>query len=198
MGGIVTTAAVDASTDTETQDAAESEDSTTETTETETTEQTSTGTDDETAKWKSLARKHENERRKLAKQIEELQAAQMSDQEKAIAEAAGKARSEVLVEVGQKLAAAELRAAGVPTEYIEDLNLARFVDDDGEVLGEQIAATAAKFASRKPSAPSVPTGPQNGSKPPQLTRDDLARMTPEQIVKAEEEGRLDQLLGSNP
>lgn len=180
----------------ETQDAAESEDSTTETTET-TTEQTSAGTDDEIAKWKSLARKHENERRKLAKQIEELQAAQMSDQEKAIAEAASQARSAVLKEVGEKLAAAELRAAGVPTEYIEDLNLARFVDDDGEVLAEQVAATAAKFASRKPSAPPVPTGPQNGSKPPQLTRDDLARMTPEQIIKAEEEGRLDQLLGVN-
>lgn len=191
------TTAADASTDTaETQTETSDTDDTTSTDESTDTSEQSTDTADEIAKWKSLARKHESERRKLAKQIEELQAAQMSDQDKAIAEAKATARAEALKETGEKLAAAELRAAGVPAEVIEDLNLARFVDDDGEVIVDQVAATAAKFAGRK-TAPQVPTGPQNGSKPTQLSRDDLARMTPEEIVKAEEEGRLDRLLGAS-
>lgn len=65
----------------------------------------------------------------------------------------------------QRLAKAEVKAAlaGVvdnPDEIVEDLNLAKFVDDDGEVNTEAIKALRAKyatFASRKP-APDLSQG----------------------------------------
>lgn len=38
-------------------------------------------------------------------------------------------------------------------------------------------------------------GARNGSKPAQLTRQDIKRMSPQQITQAEQEGRLDVLLG---
>lgn len=159
-------------------------------------EQPKSDTDDEAAKWKAMARKHESEAKKLAKQIAEVQAAQMSDQEKAISEAEQRGALSARQSLGQKLAAAELKAAGVPAEMLDDLNLARYVTDDGDVDDEQVSALAAKFASItvKAPVPQVPTGPQNGTSKPQMTRDELKRMSPEEIVKAKADGRLDDLL----
>lgn len=53
-----------------------------------------------------------------------------------------------------------------------------------------LAATAGKrFAG------SADGGARKGSKPDQLTRQDLTRMKPDEIVKAQEEGRLNDLMG---
>lgn len=93
------------------------------------------------------------------------------------------------------------------------------VADDGSVQGAAEAVARlleAKSYLRAPVAPDVappatPTPPSSGATPPkggadggpkgrpaagQLSRDDLARMTPEAIVAAKAEGRLTNLLGA--
>lgn len=71
--------------------------------------------------------------------------------------------------------------------------------DNGEIMGAlkgllerkpHLAATAqARFTGDGDG------GARKGSKPDQLTRDDLKKMTPEQIVKAQSDGRLSDLMG---
>lgn len=161
----------------------------------------------EAEKWKALARKHEQAAKSnstAAAELEKLRTASLSEQEKAVAEAESRGRQAAVAEVAQKLAAAEIRAAltGVvpdPAAIVEDLNLGRYVQD-GEVNTEAVEALKAKFAALAPAPAQnadlkqgVRGNGQNG--PAQLTRADLAAMTPEQIVKAKAEGRLNDLLG---
>lgn len=97
----------------------------------------------EVDKWKALARKHEDQakaNKAAAKELEAVKAASMSDQEKAVAEAVAKARSETLLEVGGQLAAAQIRVAAagrLADEQVDTLldtvNLAKFLTDDGTV-----------------------------------------------------------------
>ena len=162
----------------------------------------------EAEKWKALARKHEQAAKSnstAAAELEKLRTASLSEQEKAVAEAESRGRQAAVAEVAEKLAAAEIRAAltGVvpdPAAIVEDLNLGRYVQD-GEVNTEAVEALKAKFAALAP-APTQPNADlkqgvrgngRNG--PAQLTRADLAAMTPDQIVKAKAEGRLNDLLG---
>jgi hypothetical protein len=81
---------------------------------------TDTGTDTaaEVAKWKALARKHEQEskaNKKAREELDAINAAAMSEQEKAVKKAADDARIEArtatLKEVGGKLATAAIRVA---------------------------------------------------------------------------------------
>ena len=123
----------------------------------------------------------------------------MSDTEKAIAEAASKTRAEVLVEFGGRLAAAEIRAALVgivadPTAIIDDLNLSRFIAEDGAPDPKAIEALRAKYAALIPTQgqPKVPTGKRNDG--PAITREALKSMSPEQIDAARRRGDLDHLL----
>jgi hypothetical protein len=76
--------------------------------------------------------------------------------------------------------------------------------DDGRVDVEAIEDALADLLKKKPHlaatagkrfAGSADGGARKGSKPDQLTRDDLKKMTPDQIVKAQDEGRLNDLLG---
>jgi hypothetical protein len=104
--------------------------------------------DGEVEKWKTQSRKHE-ERSKAnadaAKELEKIRASSMSETEKAVAEAKVQARLEALVEVGGKLATAELRAVAAGriddeqlSTLIENLDVTRFLDDDGEVDSEKV------------------------------------------------------------
>lgn len=117
-----------------------------------------TDKDAEIEKWKALARKHEGrakENSKAQKELDELRKQSMSDQEKAVEEARDAGRQEATASLAQKLAAAELRAAltGLvenPSEIVEDLNLAKFVGDDGEVDTDKVNALKEKYADLKP------------------------------------------------
>lgn len=103
----------------------------------------------EAEKFKAIARKHEDRAKTNAqaiKELDQLKAASMSDLEKAVAEAKAAARTETLREVGGALAAAEIRAkaAGRLTDeqvanLIEGLNLAAFIDDEGQVDPAKVA-----------------------------------------------------------
>jgi hypothetical protein len=158
----------------------------------------------EAEKWKRLSRENETRFKGNAKKLEELQASAMSDGEKAVAEAEKRGRTAALTEVSTRVAAAEIKAAltGVvpdPSVIVEDINLARYVTETGDVDTDAVAALKAKFVVIAAKAPPIPGGADGGARgtPPagQLTQDDLRRMTPEAIVKAKADGQLNDLLG---
>lgn len=96
----------------------------------------------EAEKWQALARKNE-ERAKgnasAAKELERVRAAAMSEQEKAVAEAEARGAQAVAAKAGPRLVRAEFRAAAAGrvdsdalNAYLEDVDLTKFLGDDGE------------------------------------------------------------------
>lgn len=126
----------------------------------------------EAEKWQSQAKKHEREWKKFSKELDDLRQAQMSDQEKAVAEAEARGRTAALSESGKRLAAAEVKAAltGVvpdPTAIVEDLDLARYVTDDGDVDAGAVEKLKAKYEAMKPTGDPAPSrDPDFGARPP--------------------------------
>ncbi len=128
-----------------------------------------TGTPDLTAeveKWKALARKHEQKAKELApaaQRLAELEQASQSETERAVAkarqEAEQSARAQERGTWAQRLAAAQFvaLAARRNTEFdaqsvLEDLNLARYVGEDGEPDAKGLASVVERL---------VPTGAPN-------------------------------------
>lgn len=138
----------------------------------------------------------------LKAELDTLKAAQMTDTEKAIADAVAKARAEVMAEVGSSLVDAEFKAASAGftldvDALLENLDRRKFMGDDGKPDKARIGEFVTKLAPAKRSA-ATDTGQgarKDGNGAAQIT--DLAelhKMTPEQIVKAREEGRLSTML----
>jgi hypothetical protein len=104
----------------------------------------------EAEKHKALARKHEDRAKAnaaAAKELESLRASTMTDQEKAVAEAVAQARQETLAAVGSHLAAAEVRIAAAGrlddaqlSTLLDNVDLAKFLAEDGTVDGARVAA----------------------------------------------------------
>lgn len=126
----------------------------------------------EAEKWKALARKHENQAKAnaaAAKRLAEMEKANQSDTEKAIADAEERGRKSATTETGQLIAAAEIKAAltGIvpdPAAIVEDLNLAKYVTDMGAADADAIAALRTKyagFAAKTPPA-DLKQGDQGG------------------------------------
>lgn len=153
-----------------------SAESTTDSTEAPPAEAPDTGTDAaklqaEIDKWKTQSRKHE-ERAKAnanaAKELEQLRQASMSEQEKAVDEARRAARAETLREVGTHLVTAEFRAqaAGRVTEerlseLLEDMDMTKYLTEDGQVDAERVARKVAALAP-EPAENPEPTWPDLG------------------------------------
>lgn len=158
----------------------------------------------EADKWKALARKHENANSQALKELDSIRTAQMSDSEKAIAEAEKRGREATMKELGAQIAEAKIRAAATGKvadvdALLELVDVSKFVTADG-VDDSAIAATVDRFSKVAPAQPAAPKfgavelGPQ-GDRPRQLGETDLARMTPEQIVEARKSGQFDDILG---
>lgn len=154
-------------------------------------------------KWKGLSRKNETDLKALQKTAEKATQAGMSDAEKAIAEAKVASRKEAAVEFGRKLAAAELKAAaavkGVDlSDIVGDLDFAKFVGDDGEVDTDAINKAVARFAKLAPAKKAPPasgadlSGGSGAGTP--ITEEQLAKMSPAEIQKAYDEGKLKHLM----
>ncbi|MGW6531468.1 hypothetical protein [Streptomyces venezuelae] len=114
----------------------------------------------EAEKWQSLARKHEaraKENSGAAKELGELRKQSMTEQEKAVEEAAAKARTEERVRLAGKLARQGFLAAAagrIPhaAAVADDLNLSRYVGEDGEIDEKELAALVDRLAPAKPPA----------------------------------------------
>jgi ribosomal protein S18 len=128
-------------------------DTTTTTTSTDTSKDTATDTETEGPDWKALARKHEKRAKDnadAAQELAKIKAENQTPSEKALNEAREAGRAESNAVHLQALAGARLEAAltGIvddPAEFVDDLNLAKFVTNDGEVDTAAIAATKAKY-----------------------------------------------------
>lgn len=152
-------------------------------TSTDTGDDTSTGTDtgtddaasgddtDGEAKWKAMARKHEKEAKAARAEADKLRKASLSDQEKAIEEARESGRVEANAAATLKVVAAELKAAGVAADDVADLDLSKFLTEDGEVDADKVAAKGAR--AKKAATASV--GSADGG--PQGDRPDLSKAT---------------------
>lgn len=155
----------------------------------------------------------------LEAELDKLREEAMSEQEKALKkareEAASEARDEVLEEVNRKLFAAEVRAAAAgkvadpdlladPDVALKLLGIDEVpVDDGGNVDTEAISEALDVLVQSKPylavgdrqPVPDADQGARGTNGVKQLTREQLKSMTPEQITEAEQEGRLDKVLG---
>lgn len=125
---------------------------------TATTETTDTDVTDwkaEADKWKAHARKQEERAKGNAdavKELDRLKASQMTETEKAVAEAEARGRSAALSAAGTRLAKAELRAAAAGTVdkatldgFLEYADLGKFLGDDGEPDTKAIEAAVKKL-----------------------------------------------------
>lgn len=160
----------------------------------------------EARKWEKRAKENASRLKeaepKLAEYDKFVQASQ-SELDRA-QDAANKAQAG-LAAMRETVAKAEVKAAltGVvpdPTAIADDLNLTRFINEDGGVNLDAVAALRDKYASLAPQASRTPApNPAQGSSgsgpatPAQLSEADLTHMTPAQIVEAQNEGRLQNL-----
>lgn len=125
--------------------------------------------------WKAQARENEKRAKRnasAAKELEKLRASMMSETEKAVDAARAEGRKEATSASGQKLAAAEIKAAltGIvpdPGGIAEDLNLAKYVTADGDVDLDEVAKLKAKYEAL------LPTGQKPSDVPGQRPTENL-------------------------
>lgn len=173
-------------------------------------------------KWKSLSRKHETEAAKerrrnaaLEKRLAELEKANMSETEKAVANAKTEGEKAAAAKFANRLALAEFKAAaaikGIDFDEIEDLiNVSGFVDESGEIDSDAIKKRVGQLAKRFGSAPNGGDGKTSGGAPrsgpdtvngggggQRLSRDDvekLAATQPEKVAELYAKGELKHLV----
>lgn len=113
----------------------------------------------EAAKWKALARKHETQAKtnaSAAKELAEVRKSSMTDQEKAVAKARDEAKVEARAEMAAGRAEDAIRfaigdrlPAGDLDELLADLNLTRFVKEDGTFDRDKVKAYVDRIAPQK-------------------------------------------------
>lgn len=122
-------------------------------------------TDTELARARREAAKYRTDLRKAEKELADAKAASLSDTERAIVEAKASGATEATTAMTLKLVGAELRAAQVPAAVVEDLNLARFVGEDGEIDADAIAAAGTKYAPAVSGAVDLKQGVRGNNGP---------------------------------
>lgn len=155
----------------------------------------------------ALRRKLDEAAPKLAEYDKVLDSQKTAEQKAQDAAAAAEKRAQALVDRATRAEIKALAADGFadPTDAIGALDTSKYVTPEGDVDTESIKSDLADLLTRKPhwaKAPSsrvpAPNPAQgasgSGSPASQLTRTDLAKMSPQEIVKAREDGRLDNLL----
>ena len=145
----------------------------------------------EAAKWKALARKHEEQSKAnadKAKRFDALEEASKSELEKAVARA--EAAEKAAAEAASKVLRADVAAAkGVPAALLSGTT-----QDELEAAADALLA----FKGVTPKAPTADGQGKVGTSlegTAQLTRADLAQMKPDDIEKARLDGRLNKVLG---
>lgn len=155
----------------------------------------------------------EKQAKALEKRLAEIEAQNMTETERAIAEARAEGAREAQSKIADRLVRAEIRiaAAGkVAPEAINDLpalmgELAQFADEAGEVDTDRITAAIADLVASRPflapqvadakPAPDPDQGAASGGGS-QLTVDQLRSMSPEEAYAAFREGRAAAALSS--
>jgi DNA repair exonuclease SbcCD ATPase subunit len=139
-----------------------------------------------------------------SKELDEYRQSQLTEQERLISKTKEETRQEVKVELSGKLVEAELKSAlknrHLIGDAILDFNINSFIDDTGDVDSEAIA-TWVEAHSTQAEAPKPNLGQgvrgTTGSLAQIRSRDELTNMTPDEILKARKDGRLDSLMGKH-
>ncbi|MFE2747322.1 hypothetical protein ACFXKX_23840 [Streptomyces scopuliridis] len=114
--------------------------------------------DPETEKWKAQSRKHEaraKENADAARELAELKAANATDSEKAIADAVKTAVAEERSR-GAAALARQVFLAGAsgrienPADVVEDVNLSKYIDANGDVDEDGLGKLIDRLAPKKP------------------------------------------------
>ncbi|MFB6875675.1 hypothetical protein [Streptomyces sp. NPDC056323] len=108
-------------------------------------------------KWKAQARKHEaraKENAAAAKELARVKREGMSDIDKKVDEAVAAARAEERAKAGERVAKSAFLAAAKgridkAKDVLDDINLRRYVNDDGEVDDDAIADLVDRLAPKK-------------------------------------------------
>lgn len=111
--------------------------------------------------------------RKAEEQAEEQRKASMSDAARAVAEAEARGRTSATQALGQRLARSEYLAAAAlrnpqydTSSVLDDINLARFVGDDGEPDVDAIKASVSRLVPEGTTRPATPRpDPGQGPRP---------------------------------
>lgn len=147
----------------------------------------------EAAKWKAMARKSESQAKtnaEKAKAYDEAQEAAKTEQQRL---------ADKLADAERRLGEAQLKAdraevaqrKGVPVELVSGATVEE-MEASADALTEWRGAPAA--ASKPDTTGMGKVGEPIGTPQGQLTRAELKNMTPEQIVQAKKDGKLDQVL----
>jgi hypothetical protein len=146
----------------------------------------------EIEKWKALARKNEaraKENADKAKRFDEIEEASKTELEKAQAQLAELQRERDEANAA-RMRSEIARTTGVPVELLTG-------SDEASLTAQ--AASLLAFKGMPPTAPSSEgqgkVGEPVGAGVKQLTREDIKRMSPAEIVAAQDSGQFDDLLG---
>lgn len=134
--------------------------------------------------------KERKARQALEAQLAKFERERMSEAEKAVADAKDSTRAEVTATFGQKLAAAEIKAAltGVvpdPATVVGDLNLAKYVTETGDVDSEAVAALRERWVAIVGPERRFQGGGDGGAR-----QEGSAPTLAEQIAEAEKAGDI--------
>lgn len=160
----------------------------------------------ELEKWKAMSRKNEAQAKANAsatKELEAIKQASLTDQERLIESTREETRQAVRLEYAAKLVDAELKSAltgkTLQGNALLDFNKSAFIDDSGDIDTDAIQAWVE--AHTKPAEPSFPDlgqgerGKPNSGSAQIRSREELSNMTPQDILAARKDGRLDALMG---
>jgi len=159
----------------------------------------------EVDKWKSLSRKNEQQAKSnmaAAKELEEIKKSQLTDTEKLVEQTKSETALAVRREFATKLVDAELKAqlSGrvIDSGALLSFDKSSFVQDDGNIDSDAIQSWV-EAHSKQSETPAPDLGQGNRGKNPSKaqirSREELANMSPEEILQARNEGRLDTLMG---
>lgn len=162
----------------------------------------------EVEKWKALSRKNEQQAKAnalAAKELDALKRESLSEQERLIQSTRDETRQAVRLEFAGKLVEAELKSAlngkTLVGNALFEFDKGSFIDDSGDIDTEAIQAwVEAHTKSAEPQLPDLGQGAR--SKTPSgasqiRSRDELSNMSPDEILAARKDGRLDALMGRN-
>lgn len=154
------------------------------------------------AKQRAELKELRKEYSQASKQLDEVRKSQLSETERLIEQTKEDTRKAVRLEFAEKLVEAELKNSlkgrALTGDSILEFNKASFISDEGDIDSEAIA-TWVEAHSTQTEAPKPDLGlgarGSTGSLAQIRSREELERMTPDEILKARKDGRLDSLMG---
>lgn len=149
-------------------------------------------------KFKTLARKEEDAKKKNWDELQALKTANMSETDKAIHEAEQRGRAAAMAEYDSQIKRTKLEAAatsaGVPSEVLDLLDPSKLFTDTGDPNVELLSSLAGKQRRFDTTATDLNIGAQSNGNAGQLTHADLKGMSPQEIMQARKDGRLNALM----